>query len=443
MTTGEYFNFLISHYWRDFQKDILWNVLNNNKVGIIGSRQIGKSAALTFAAIILACGTKESKGQDVLIISEKEDKAKKLIRDVQKHLDKMEPFTGPLRESGRGGLFDVVFQNGCIISAKPGKPTALQAYTGHVIVDEMSLTRFDTEELFAQALIVASSNPGLKTILCTNADDHGSFIHKFWYSEEDYWVGRRKGWSLADYKVWDGFPDGLPDKIKELRSSMQPKLWRKFYENQFLTGNSSFFDGDLIEAAVRRSPFEASGSDLTVIAYDPGFAKDPSGIVVARVSNKIEVLEEFLLFNEPIDDQITFINDLIRNTKAQKVVLDQGVAGIVLKQRLTREWGNMIYPVSVNRSSYNRWAGEFERLLFEGSVRIKPSCHLTIEDLTSFEIDSKKNLGVPKRHTKQGLSHLDCGVATLMLTEMLESKTPSSGMDAEIISIDHSFGKFF
>lgn len=442
MSTGEYFSFMYNHVLYDFQKEIILNILNNNKVAILGSRQLGKTYILSFAAIILACGTQSFKGRDVLIISETEEKSKKIIRDVQQHLDKMEKATGTIRQPGRGGLFDVVLSNGSMISAKPGKPTALQAYTGHTIVDEMSLTRFDTEELFGQALIVASSDESLRTVLCTNADYNGSFIHNFWYSPEDYWVNKRESWVLSNYTIWDAYPDGLPQKIKDIRASIQPKLWRKFFENSFETGYAGFFDENLILESERESLDDIDG--LMVIAWDIGFTRDGSGIIVCEVSDKIKVLEEHLIFNTDIDNQIDFIKSLSEKYKAGKIVIDQGVGGVVVRQRLEKIFGaSMVNGVSVTRNFYSRSSATLERLFSERKIDISPSCRELISDLHSFERDeTTKSIKIPYRFIdKNKKSHCDVGVALLLATEELQHSI-SNNIQMQILNIDHDFGKF-
>jgi len=232
MNLGEYHEFMMEHVFKPFQKQIVSSILKENKIAVLGARQIGKSYALAYSAIMLACGFNTTPGDDVKVISETEDKAKKIIDDIQKHLDKIETVCGQIRQPNRGGIFEVVLINGAKITALAGKPTSLQAFSGHVIVDELSLTRFDPEQLFAQALIVGSSKDYLRTIICTNADGEGSFVDNFWNSKNSYWIKRRESWLMFDFNIFDVY-DVLPDKLIEIKNSISPAHWQRFFLNTF------------------------------------------------------------------------------------------------------------------------------------------------------------------------------------------------------------------
>ena len=438
MNVTDYYKFLFKNVLRPFQREILTSALNNTKVGVLGSRQIGKTYAISFLALILGLGTKKIPGHNVLLISENEAKAKKLIADIHDHLNKMEKVCGELRQPNRGGLFEVVLLNGSVISAKPGKPSALKAWSGSVIVDELSLTQHDPEELFGQALIVASAKPYFRTIICTNADHDGSFVQNLWFNRSPDWTKRREEMALLDYNVYDVYEE-LPSKIKQIKSTIDSKLWRKFYLNEFLTGNLSYFDPNLISAATTN---EISHKDpLTVICYDPGFSKDGSGIIVVEVSDRLKVIEEDLIFKMDIEDQIKVIDRLQKKYNVGSIIYDSGVGGIVVGQQLKRLYGNLAKPVSINRNFYQRTAAELERLLFEGKVQIPATCTNLIEDLKSFEKSSNGILSVPKRLLSDGnKTHLDCGVALLFSLDYLRKEV--SSFILEPVNINHSFGKF-
>jgi predicted AAA+ superfamily ATPase len=59
MTVTDYYKFLFKNVLRPFQREILTSALNNTKVGVLGSRQIGKTYAISFLALILGLGTKK------------------------------------------------------------------------------------------------------------------------------------------------------------------------------------------------------------------------------------------------------------------------------------------------------------------------------------------------------------------------------------------------
>lgn len=437
MNVTDYHYWMMKHVFRPFQKEIIKAAVENTKVGVLSARQIGKSYALAYLAIMFGLGTSKIPGHSILVISETENKAKKIIADIHAHLDKMEKVVGPLRTPNRGGALEIVLVNGSTISSKPGKPSALQGFTGTVLVDELSLTQYDPEDLFAQALIVASAQPYFRTIFLTNADEQGSFIHSLWFNNNPEWVARREGMALLDYSIYDVFED-LPEKLVQIKNSIHQKLWRKFYLNEFTSGNISFFDYDLVEEA-KRSVIDHQ-DPLTILCYDPGFSRDGSGIVIANVSDKVTVLEEHLLFNMEIEDQLGFIQTLLERHQIGCIVFDQGVGGIVVGQQLKRRYGALVKPISINRNFYQKTSSEMQRLLWEGKVHIPNNCQHVIQDLKSFEKTAKGLFNVPHRLTEKGRTHCDCGVALLMaLTYLSETRQP---FKMETLNINHSFGKY-
>ena len=82
ITVSEYHSFLVKHVMRPFQKEILDAAMTHNKVAVLGSRQLGKTWIVSYIAIMLGLGTKESPGHATLVISENQAKARKIIEDI-------------------------------------------------------------------------------------------------------------------------------------------------------------------------------------------------------------------------------------------------------------------------------------------------------------------------------------------------------------------------
>lgn len=433
MNLASYHKFMMQHVFRPFQREVVQAVIAGNRVGVLGSRQIGKSYALAYCSIMLACGWEGVPGHDVKIISETDAKSKRIVDDVHKHLDKMEAVCGAIREPNRGGVAEVVLKNGSRISAMVGKPSALQAWTGTVIVDELSLSRFDPEELLAQSLIVASSSPHLRTIIATNADRDGSFVHRFWHTKK-----REGNWKLLEYNIHDVYPGGLPAQIDEIRKTIHPQLWQRFFLNQFASGLATCFDMALVDNCIGIP----SHAGVKVIGYDPGFSRHASGIVVCSISDAISVHEELILWNTAVEDQLSHIERLMAKHGATKIVVDQGVGGLVVKQLLQNRFGHgAVKPMSVNRNKYEVWRRQLERLIMDNKLVIDPSCINLIQDLKTLEVDDRGFLKVPERIVTGGsVTHCDAAVALMMVTEMLDS--PVLGGQMQAVPVEHSFGKF-
>jgi hypothetical protein len=127
---------------------------------------------------------------------------------------------------------------------------------------------------------------------------------------------------------------------------------------------------------------------------------------------------------------------------ATKVVVDQGVGGLVVKQLMQNRFGHgAVKPMSVNRNKYEIWRRQLERLMMEGKLHIDPQCQHLVQDLKTLELDDRGFLKVPERVWGKQVTHCDTAVALMMVTEMLD--TPPVGGQMQSVTVEHTFGKFF
>ena len=92
------------------------------------------------------------------------------------------------------------------------------------------------------------------------------------------------------------------------------------------------------------------------MAYDPGFARHGSAMIVCEVSDHIKVIHEDLLFKMDVEDQLNHLDDLVKRFQITSIVIDQGVGGLVIAQRLERSYGAMVSKLSVNKNAYGKWS---------------------------------------------------------------------------------------
>ena len=353
-----YAEVLLRHKFRPFQRRMVTDALRNRRTFLLGSRQIGKTYSLSYLAVMLAGGVKwhdvNIPSHDVMIISATLEKAQKVIRDVQHHLDR-EAIEHDIQADELGSLTRVVLRNGAYIHATPGKPTSLQSFTGSVLVDELSITMHDPEEMIAQALSVSSSAPHFRVILCTNADEPESFVDRFLNDAE--MAERRAMFAVQNVTIHDVYPEGLPPHIDELRRAMAPHLWGRFFENQFLAGGDLWFGGHWGQttagfSTVRQGTFgelpriEWGADGLRVMSVDIGWVNHPSAIVFAQIApSGITVRGEMLGYGVPYADQLRQLVELYRASGCSRLLIDAGGAA-QLRNDLTQRLGTAVAGLS-------------------------------------------------------------------------------------------------
>jgi hypothetical protein len=418
---AKYHKFMWERVLRPYQKEWILSILHGRYSGMLGARQIGKSYAIGYAAILLASGYRDKsvviQPHDVLIISADQNKAQNIIRSVQSHLDKIGIAVGEIKDDRLGGLQMAVLTNGKRITAVSGRPKSLQGFTGTVLVDELSITDWDPEELFAQALAVSSAEDSFRVCLVSNADREGSFVHRFFFDEGEEWRNRRDDFRLHNTTIWDAYGENLPSRILSVKKAMSDRMWSRFYENQFIAGDDGRFESDLISSCVGNvvKPFDG----VRILSIDPGHTINPSGLVIADAGGgRLNVLYSDLWFGVDEEEQIERIGNLMNSYACSKILFDQGT-NIGFRQRLEKIWGTRLIPVSVSRNKQNMWADELDKLLNEKRINIRSTDKWLIQDLKSLGLDERMNLVVPERRYKNThfKIHADAAMALLYMME--------------------------
>ena len=117
----KYTELVMQHKARKYQKQWLYNSINEDFTFLLGARQIGKSWIIALIACVLAHGVKKSNGevvapQDILVMSKDQKSAKNIIKLIRQHLHAAEKIEGKrLIHPRLGGITDVVLLNGMTI----------------------------------------------------------------------------------------------------------------------------------------------------------------------------------------------------------------------------------------------------------------------------------------------------------------------------------------
>lgn len=436
---AKYYSTVRKHVLKEHQRIWLDSVLAGNTF-ILGSRQIGKSFLVAFAAVVMAAGYKTDSidlpPSDVLVISADREKAMNIIKAVNKHLEVLGWAVTDIKHDVLGGVQTAVLKNGRSIKALSGVSRALQGFTGHVIIDELSLTDGSPEEIMAQALSVTSSKPYYRITVCTNADEYGSFVDSFVNDFGPYWTGRRCGWSVFNTTIWDVYPELTP-KLLAARNSMSTESWQRFYENRFVTGRSKLFT----DASMRFLDVAATGNIW--ISVDPGFSAtgNPTGIVVCKVDgHRVHVLQALSWWAVQESEQVARLQAMYESLDATRIFIDIGSAGLAMAQKLERNCN--VTRISVSRKMQQQGFLKLRNGLTDGVITISSGCHDLVTDLASIEIDAGGNYTAPQVPDRSGgKRHADCAFALMQLVHNVNGKNSMDMQEVRITeSLNHAFG---
>jgi len=417
---ANFHKYFYNNVLRPYQQEWLEAMLDGDTF-ILGSRRIGKSFLTSYAAILLAAGFRNSKvkieGADVVIISKDLRTAAEMIREVERHTQAMNVIN-KITHDTRGSTTSIWLNNGKKIMALPGLPKSARGLSGNVIVDEFAYNDDSHEELFSMATTIPSSHKHLRTIILTNADDQGSWTDNFLHSAEPTWEKRRRGFRLMKTNIDDVYPDEYPEHIQLQKERLLPRIWSREYLCEFLTGQDSLFEIDGLHNDLPL--MEADWS--MVLAYDPGFAKDPAGYVVCKMSQtEVEVVDSGLLWEQSEQEQRTFIEGLVKEHDIAKILIDPGTAGFTLAANLQRKFGGMVEKLSVNSNRYASWVRELQRLIMDRKLSI--TClnkQDLVDQLSKLGQDARGKVIVPRTKTKNGKQcHQDTAVALLMAMSVM------------------------
>jgi hypothetical protein len=353
---------------------------------------------------------------------------------VRKHLEIAETIEGKqILHKRLGGVQEAVLLNGTKIKAMPGTPKALQGFTGTVIVDEVSVSRFPQEDLLSQALSVSSSKTYMKVILVSNADFLGSFVYQFFYSQDTDWVKRRKEFVIDQVDIYDAHQQQLPSSIISIKNTMITSTWKRFYENQFLgTGFGIIERKDINKYIVDDNKFNKD--DYMIMGIDPGFSEkgNPTGVVICACnSTRIKVVHADWWHGKDLTWQKNTIQQLAKEYKINKIVIDQGMAGYLLFQEVSKLSGiGKVDGISASQNyQETRWH-MIEELINIGRIEFSSdSSDIIIDDICSAVWDDKGRLLIPQRpfaDGRKGSIHADSLLALMYVIEDASRKLDRS-----------------
>ena len=412
---------------RPAQKELVYNILMNKNSFLLGSRQWGKSTAVAPLAIALAVGYEDDnvsiQPNDVRILSKDLRQAQNMLRAIRKTLEIWRELGVDLFHPRLGSESRIVLKTGRYIEAMPGNSNSIHGFSANIIVDELEASQADSEETFTQANIVASTNPSFRVAIITNSGAKGGFTDLMFHSEDRKWADRRRKFNPISRNVYDVFPDGLPEEIKEIREIMSEAAWDRWYLNMSATGDEQLLTDQEVESCVNKQ-ITVDGGEI-IISLDVGMVADPSGLIVAQVGGgQCKVLHAEHLFAWTQEEQIAYVKHLMQEHHASKIIVDQGTVGFGVARTLTAMYPTMTISRSVTNNSRARDAATLQRLFREGNISI-PNYDELKKDLISIGLDSKKKVILPRRPTSDkgtGIKHTihaDAADSLMMLLDFV------------------------
>jgi hypothetical protein len=374
---------MVKQKLRPFQRALYRAVIRNRMTAFLGARQIGKTYCLAWCAIVLANGIvtadAEIPAHDVLVISISKDKSQAIIREIQGLIDTITEIVDEALDEG-SSVTRILLANGQQIACVSGRPKSLQGATGSVLVDELSATDHDPEEILAQALSVTSAKDYYRLLCCSNAAGEESVVYSMFRSEDDKhrWVD----WELQEATIEDVYPEGLPPHIAMIRGTLTPSQWAKWYLNQFVGTGEPFFDDQQLSSAIAgRTRCGASGSVRHVVGWDVGWTNNPSGVVVIECSTVIRVVECHRWYAVDEDEQVSRVLSIAEKYPNSTVVVDKGFAHGILRSLSSVLGSRRVVGVAVNDPSVSSWAESLGALMQDRTLDLSLGSSTLVRDL--------------------------------------------------------------
>lgn len=432
------------------QREILDAVFTHRRSAILGARQvIGKTAAMSYAALCISNGIDWRSGRrvhripphDVHLVSKSERHSQDVVRRIKKLLGAFDVGVSEGRKQDSltdpelGSMSRIALANGTFIYAHSSSTDSVQGFPGSVIVEEIGAAR-DPESLYAQAASATARHDHYRIALIGNASARGDWWHSLWESEEEKWIEQRATFALARHTVEDVYPDGLPQRLEEMRLSMGERAWRKWFLCEFLDAYDRAIAAELIEIANAGAARTEAGAPV-VLGIDPGGHFNPTGYCVARVGGfGCDVLQSGYWYGptgaRPESDdeawvatQMQRVEELVRTFRPMRIVVDHSNMSPALGHALAQRYGSMVeLRPTTNDTQQKRW-GTLSALFADCRISLPADADDLRADLARLELDGSAKgrvnemgrLVLPVKPAGKYLLHCDIAAALLLCCE--------------------------
>ena len=224
------------------QKRIIKNMVKHRFNIILSARQAGKTTMMTLYALWCTCFQSDKR---VLIVANKEDTAKMILRRIKMAYEQLPNWMKPGVK--QWDKTEVIFANDSSIVISTTTSSAARGESINVLmIDEMAhIQDHIMNEFWLSVIPVISSSIGTKVFAVSTPNGTGNKFYEV-YSQAER--GELKLWNHDRIDWWE-----VPGRDKKWKESMiellakEDKSFNQEFGNVFIESGQSAIDGDLIE----------------------------------------------------------------------------------------------------------------------------------------------------------------------------------------------------
>ena len=345
----------------------------------LASRQIGKSFAAAYEAVMLAT---EKPRTLVLLVSASERQSKELMEKVRFHLRALKVVVGKVtvKETSE----EMRLANESRIISLPANPDTVRGFSGHVFLDEFALHR-DSREIWRA--LYPTITRGYKIRVMSTPRGKQNMFYELWAHHDHF--------SKHKTTIYDAVAEGLAVDVEALRAGVaDAETWAQEYECQFIDEATAFLPYELINACeTEESLWEPprleavlSGRERPVnplyLGVDVGRRRDLTVMALSeRVGDVLWLRELKILERAPFHVQR---EELFARLKVcSRCAIDATGLGMQLAEEAEYAFGRyVVEPVTFTAAAKEEMAHILRRSFEDRLIRIPPDRTLR-EDLHS------------------------------------------------------------
>lgn len=225
------------------QDDLIKTLVDNDRVIVLASRQVGKTTSYCIFALHTICFNEDKK---ILILANKGSIAIDFLSRIKLAYELLPTWIKPsIKEWNKG---KIEFSNGCIIEGCTTAPDTARGKSADIlIIDEFAFVPDNlAEELWASVYPIVSSAKGTKVIIVSTPNGTANLYYKIWQSaiygnDPDGWVSFKFLW----YEVPGRDEEWKKKQLASFNNDMTK--WNQEFGCEFLGSSYTLIDIEKIK----------------------------------------------------------------------------------------------------------------------------------------------------------------------------------------------------
>lgn len=200
----------------------------------LAARQVGKSFAVSFEAVVLALSTK----CNVLILSASERQSKEVMEKVYTHLRVLKAMTQDMLKAEKETATELKLKNGSRIISLPANPDTTRGFSGHIFLDEFA---FHKDGRGIYKAMYPTLTRGYRVRITSTPNGKSNMFYELWSHGEKF--------SKHQTDIYSAVREGLKVDVDELKRGFgDPDGWAQEFECQFIDEATAYITYDMITA---------------------------------------------------------------------------------------------------------------------------------------------------------------------------------------------------